>query len=315
MNRQHLGGYTWLPLVIHNSLHLTKSLYFSPMQFEGWARHIHLASVFLISLSGSYLLPRVYPQVNVPWWSLPLLCVGAVLYLACLTGPFHKVWNPSVRQDQTGARASLQHNTKLVQAHSKESHNEDPFSSTSFWEQQMQAPGHLTEVNCQPDVLPLSPTQSALVAAPVEHSPKTFGIGMSVFKRAAELSLEEAARTANQSSCNCFDSESNSTASTLVCADISSAIESCTDFSTDLQMDQSCNGSIRAVSSIATSTQPTAATRINLCTAAFSDQHVQSASDSSEVFSSAEVAKSTSVLKFRPYSSKVISVCTKSCTK
>lgn len=35
------------------------------------------------------MLPWVYPQITMPWWSLPLLCISTLYYIACMPSPTH----------------------------------------------------------------------------------------------------------------------------------------------------------------------------------------------------------------------------------
>lgn len=54
------------------------------MQIGGLAAYVHVASFSSVSLGSILLLPHVYPEITVPWWTLPLLGISVILSLACI---------------------------------------------------------------------------------------------------------------------------------------------------------------------------------------------------------------------------------------
>lgn len=58
-------------------------------QLEGSAAYIHVSLFFLVSLASSLLLPRVYPKIPFPWWTLPLLVVSTILSFVSLSRKKH----------------------------------------------------------------------------------------------------------------------------------------------------------------------------------------------------------------------------------
>ncbi|MEW5297021.1 MAG: hypothetical protein WDW36_000258 [Sanguina aurantia] len=55
-----------------------------PAQIEGLPRCLHLGAWCLVSLTSMLLLPTVYPRVALPWFTLPLLALGALASLPFL---------------------------------------------------------------------------------------------------------------------------------------------------------------------------------------------------------------------------------------
>lgn len=86
------------------------SLFPLSLQFDTWAEYVHVCCVFLFSLLSTLLVPRVYPQIVVPGWSLLLLCTSTLYYLACTAGLAHNSPQPAALQ--CPSRASTPHHTK-----------------------------------------------------------------------------------------------------------------------------------------------------------------------------------------------------------